>query len=57
MCRNEVDDSCLCYPVEQEDHIARLKRYRTELEAEIASVEESIHQIKKEEGKEDVQRE
>lgn len=65
MCKTEIEpeglnNSCLCYNEDQgktlnkEDQIARLKNYRTEMEAEIASVEERVHQIKKEEGKEDV---
>ncbi len=53
MCRTEMNDSCLCYSLEQENQIARLKRYRSELEAEIASVEEKIHRMRKEEGEED----
>jgi hypothetical protein len=58
MCRTEKDhesmnDSCLCYPRDQGDRIARLKRYQGELEEEIATVEERLHQMRKEEGEED----
>jgi hypothetical protein len=48
MCKNEIDNGCRYCPSDQVQ-LARLKTYREDLIVAIATIEETIYQIEKEE--------